>query len=335
MKKLLFTILLIMGLFALSCNHNKSNSSLTSPIGKVGEIEVDPNRLTPLSARYTTASVNATPITVTVKGLYGEPDIIHTYPAGYGTEFEIHGMFPESLNTIEVNDGGRIITKNVSVGDLPNGVQKKYDVEINNLPEEKYKNNPEFYMTGYSQLIGISKNGYIRYFNTFPADYMSKIIINNQKFNIIKLTEYEKGTSAIIDFAGNKLNTIPEIAHHDVIIIKNNYVHLGNSSWGGEDSLIELSYSGNIIKHKNFGTLIKDIVLLNNDASEIATLNKIVFDENNKYINKSGMEEATDWFHANSLVYDSDTDILYVSSRCRAVLAIDYSEWKLICWRKR
>ena len=332
MKKLLFTILLIMGLFALSCNHNKSNSSLTSPIGKVGEIEVDPNRLTPLSARYTTASVNATPITVTVKGLYGEPDIIHTYPAGYGTEFEIHGMFPESLNTIEVNDGGRIITKNVSVGALPNGVQKKYDVEINNLPEEKYKNNPEFYMTGYSQLIGISKNGYIRYFNTFPADYMSKIIINNQKFNIIKLTEYEKGTSAIIDFAGNKLNTIPEIAHHDVIIIKNNYVHLGNSSWGGEDSLIELSYSGNIIKHKNFGTLIKDIVLLNNDASEIATLNKIVFDENNKYINKSGMEEATDWFHANSLVYDSDTDILYVSSRCRAVLAIDYSEWKLIWW---
>ena len=108
MKKLLFIILLITSLFALSCNHNKLSS--TSSIGNIGEITVDPYKVTPLSAVYTTATVNATPITVTVKGLYGEPDITHTYPVGYGTEFEIHGMFPESQNTIEVNDGGRIIT---------------------------------------------------------------------------------------------------------------------------------------------------------------------------------------------------------------------------------
>ncbi|MEI0526417.1 aryl-sulfate sulfotransferase [Brachyspira murdochii] len=335
MKKLLSIILLITSILSLSCNHNKLNSSLTSSIGKVGEITVNPLGVTPLSAVYTTETVNAAPITVTVKGLYGEPDIIHTYPAGYGTEFEIHGMFPESQNVIEVNDGGRIITKNVPVGALQNGIQKKYDVVINNLPEEKYENNPNFYFISYnagSESIGISRNGYIRYFNTFPAGYMSKIIINNKKLNIVKLTEYQKDVSAISDFVGNRIKTLPEIAHHDLIIIKNNYVHLGNSSWGGEDSLIELSYSGNIIKHKNFGTLIKDVVLLNNDASEIATLNKIVFDENNKYINKSGMQEATDWFHANSLVYDSSTDILYVSSRHRGVLAIDYSDWKLIWW---
>ncbi|MEI0566534.1 aryl-sulfate sulfotransferase [Brachyspira pulli] len=331
MKKLLLIILLITSLFTLSCNHNKGSSS-TNPIGKVGEIIINPHGVTPLSAVYRTETVNAAPITVTVKGLYGEPDIIHTYSAGYGTEFEIHGMFPESMNTIEVNDGGRIITKNVSVGTLPNGIQKKYDVTINNLPEEKYPNNPEFYMTGYNNHVGISENGYIRYVNTFSVGYISKIIINNKKFNTIRLAEYKKGTSAIIDFSGNKLNTIPDIAHHDLIIIKNNYVHLGNSSWGGEDSLIELESSGNIIKQKNFGTLIKDIVLMNNNTSEIETLNKIVFDENNKHINKSGIEEATDWFHGNSLVYDSSTDILYVSSRHRGVLAIDYSDWKLIWW---
>ena len=333
MKKILYIVLLIASLFALSCNNN-STGPFTLPLG----LTINPYNVTPLSAIYVKDSVNEAPLTVTVKGLYGEPDIIHTYPAGYGTQFEIHGMFPESMNTIEINDGDNTIIRNVFIGSISvNGtvIQKKYDVAINNLSEEKYYNNPNFYFISYnvsSALIGISHQGYIRYINTSPNGYMSKIIINNKKLNIIKLTEYKKGMSAIIDFVGNKINIIPEIAHHDVISINNNFVHLGNSSWGGEDSLIELTSSGNIIKYRNFGTLIKDIVLLNNDTSEIATLNKIVFDENNKYVNKSGIEEATDWFHANSLVYDSSTDILYVSSRHRGVLAINYSEWKLIWW---
>ena len=136
MKKLLFIILLITSLFTLSCNHNKGSSS-TNPIGKVGEIIVDPYKVTPLSAVYRTETVNAAPITVTVKGLYGEPDIIHTYPAGYGTEFEIHGMFPESHNTIIVNDGGRTITKNIYIGTLSTSdnitIQKNMMLKLMNL----------------------------------------------------------------------------------------------------------------------------------------------------------------------------------------------------------
>ena len=327
MKKILFIILLITGLFVLSCKNNSSSS-----IGKIGEIVVDPNGVTPLSAVYTTETVNVVPITVTVKGLYGEPDITHTYPVGYGTEFEIHGMFPESDNVIEVNDGGRIITKNVSIGALPNGIQKKYDVEINNLPEEKYTNNPNLYFISYNagnESIGISRNGYLRYCN-IASGYLVKFMIDNSKFNIFKLAEYSTGLSAVYDLLGNKVQKIANIAHHDMINIKNNYVHLGNSVWGAEDSLIEFNHFGNFLKQKNFGTLIKDIVLENDDPNEIAILNKIVFDENNKYVNKNGEVEATDWFHANSLVYDSETDILYASSRNRGVLAIKYSEWKLI-----
>lgn len=47
---------------------------------------------------------------------------------------------------------------------------------------------------------------------------------------------------------------------------------------------------------------------------------------------ENGIKKNIDWFHSNSLVYDSDTDILYVSSKHRGVLAIDYSEWRLIWW---
>ncbi|WP_157154104.1 aryl-sulfate sulfotransferase [Brachyspira murdochii] len=330
MKKLLSIILMVTILFALSCNRNKLNSSSTSPIGRVGEIVVDPNGVTPLSAVYTTATVNAAPITVTVKGLYGEPDIIHTYPAGYGTEFEIHGMFPESQNTIEVNDGGRIITKNVYVPSLPNGIQKKYDVEINNLPEEKYPNNPELYFIGNSSgaigTYGISRNGYLRYvmLNIYP----SKIVKDNN--SIILYTEHHNDIRYL---SGKPYVRIQIAQHHDTIKVGNNYMYLANSKWGIEDRLIEINKNGSLIRDLNFGTLIKDIVKANgNQQNEVDILNKIVFDANNIHQNSSGQQIATDWCHANSLVYDSSTDILYVSSRNRGVLAIDYSEWKLIWW---
>ncbi|MEI0490328.1 aryl-sulfate sulfotransferase [Brachyspira pulli] len=331
MKKLLFIILLITSLFALSCNHNKLSS--TSSIGNIGEITVDPYKVTPLSAVYRTASVNAAPITVTVKGLYGEPDIIHTYPAGYGTEFEIHGMFPESQNTIEVNDGGRIITKNVSIGTLSyNGVtiQKKYDVEINNLPEEEYPNNPELYFVesdiGFT--IGSSRNGYIRY---FIQNYtMSKIIIDNKK-----LYAYPNAHIKIINLLGKTIINYPEWSHHDTIKIDNDYVFFNNSFVGSvEEGFTKIDTFGKKIENnKSVGTLIKDIVYNNNDPQEIEIFKKIVFGSSvENYYKYNGQVKNVDWFHANSLVYDSSKDILYVSGRMRGVLAIDYSEWKLLWW---
>ncbi|WP_020004598.1 aryl-sulfate sulfotransferase [Brachyspira innocens] len=340
MKKLLFIIVLIISLFSLSCNHNKLNSSLTSSIGKVGEITVNPLGVTPLSAVYTTATVNATPITVTVKGLYGEPDIIHTYPAGYGTEFEIHGMFPESQNTIEVNDGGRIITKNVYVESLPNGIQKKYDVAVNNLPEEKYPNNPELYFvspnqnwSGWKGVLGISDNGYIRYANTIIT-YFSKIHINNSKISFFDTYEGGDTNPGLYDLFGNRIIKYPTIAHHDVIKVDNNYIYLSISTWGSGDRLVEMNSYGSKVIELSFGKLIQNTLDLKTYPEDEEVFKKIVFgdDVNNIYVDSSGQQKLIDWFHANSLVYDSSTDILYVSSRERGVLAINYSEWRLIWW---
>ena len=331
MKKLLFIILLITSLFSLSCNHNKVLSP--SYIGKAGEITVNPYGVTPLSAVYTTESVNGIPITVTVKGLYGEPDIVHTYPAGYGTEFEIHGMFPESQNTIIVNDGGRIITKNVITSSLPNGIQKKYDVEINNLPEEKYPNNPDLYFINYAQtssfktigVLSISSSGYVRY---FLQEYQSsKINVNNKKMMFYAM--YDDYNS---DLIGNKVFNYNKNVHHDVIHVNNNYLHLSYSIWGAEDRLVEINNS-DVKRELSFGKLIQNSLDLNMYTEDEEIFRKIVFGEdiNNIYV-ENGQKKSIDWFHANSLVYDSSKDILYVSSRHRGVLAIDYSEWKLIWW---
>ena len=329
MKKLLYIIFLITSLFSLSCNHNKVLSP--SYIGEVGEITVDPYKLAPLSAVYRTETVNGVPITVKVKGLYGEPDIIHTYPAGYGTEFPIHGMFPESQNIIEVNDGGRIITKNVNVGTISeNGItiQKKYDAAINNLQEEKYTNNPELYFlsANWSFMIGISKNGYVRYFMPY---YGAKIAFEN-KNNVF----YPADEINNIDLLGKKTTKYPTITHHDTILVKDHYLYLSGSTWGIEDRLVEIDNYGNKKKELSFAKLIQNSVDLQKYPEDEEILKKIVFSEdiNNIYTDSSGQQKSIDWFHGNSLVYDSSTDILYVSSRHRGVLAIDYSEWKLIWW---
>ncbi|MBW5397957.1 aryl-sulfate sulfotransferase [Brachyspira pilosicoli] len=328
MRKILLIILLITSLFALSCKNNSSSS-----IGRIGEIVVNPYGVTPLSAVYTTETVNALPITVTVKGLYGEPDIIHTYPSGYGMEFEIHGMFPESDNVIEINDGGRIITKNVSVGSLSyNGIniQKKYDVAINNLPEEKYKNNPElyFFLNPMEEFdIGISRNGYTRYLKTGYSG--SKFYIENKR--IVLFPNYSAKNS---DLLGNVLVQYPSVSHHDAIKINSNYIYLSYSTMGWEDRLIEINRVGTKLRDLSFGKLIQNSLDFKTYPGDESIFKKIVFGEevNNIYKDNNGNERWVDWFHVNSLVYDSSEDILYVSSRKRAVLAIDYSEWKLIWW---
>ncbi|PTY41214.1 aryl-sulfate sulfotransferase, partial [Brachyspira hampsonii] len=262
----------------------------------------------------------------------GEPDIVHTYPAGYGREFEIHGMFAESQNTIEVNDGGRIITKNVSVGTLSyNGVtiQKRYDVAINNLPEEKYQNNPELYFiinTSLTPQIAVSENGYVRY---LQSDYKaSKLVIENKKMAL-----YPTYSGKNTDLLGRVALNYTTGTHHDTIKVNNNYIYLSFSTWGSEDRLVEINSSGAKLRELSFGKLIQNSLDLQTYPQDDAVFKQIAFGEdvNNIYI-VSGQKKYIDWFHANSLVYDSSTDILYVSSRTRGVLAIDYSQWKLIWW---
>ncbi|MBW5409917.1 aryl sulfotransferase, partial [Brachyspira hampsonii] len=338
MKKLLFIILLIISLFILSCK-----DKITNPFNNSIGITVNPYGVTPLSAVYTTETVNTTPVTVKVKGLYGEPDIIHTYPAGYGREFEIHGMFPESMNTIEVNDGGKIITKNVSVGTiLVNGttIHKKYDVAVNNLPEEKYPNNPNLYFVSsisYSGwylkgTLGISDNGYIRYINTITS-YFSKVYINNKKISFFDNQNGGDPNAGLYGLLCNRIIKYPTSSHHDVIKVNNNYIYLSDSTWGSEDKLVEMNSSGSKVRELSFGKLIQNALDLKTYPNDANIFNQIVFGEDvNNIYNVSGQQKSIDWFHANSLVYDSSTDILYVSSRHRGVLAIDYSEWKLIWW---
>ena len=94
-------------------------------------------------------------------------------------------MFPESYNTIIVDDGVNEITENTYIGPLNIYTKKlpsKFDVEINNLDKEN-STNPNMYFTSINidftnwVTLGISYNGYVRYYNN--AILFAKIVPEN------------------------------------------------------------------------------------------------------------------------------------------------------------
>ena len=288
-----------------------------------------------------------------VKGQYGEEDLIKEYYPYYGSEFEIHGMYPETTNTIIISDGENEIIKEHHIGKITinnTDIKLKYDIKTNNIIiDDKYKNNPELLFVSILEennnkssnntvgigdswefvgVIAISHNGYVRYINN-KHTYISKLDTINNKIVLYENIEGGDKDSSISDLLGNTIVKYQSFSHHDTIKKGENYLYLSSSQFGHEDRLIEIDKNGNIINDKNFATLIYNAV--KNDSNSIDVLKKIVFNEkiNNVYITNNENKQL-DWFHANSIVYDSNTDILYVSGRTQGVLAIDYSNWKLI-----
>lgn len=331
MKKRL-TIIILLFTAAISCN---KNNNTTGSIGTVGEITIDPLKVTPLSAVYVTETVNSNPITVTVKGQHGEADLVHTYPAGYGTEFPIHGMYPNIENTITVNDGGRIIEKKHNPGSITMfrgyKLEEKYEPvqPYDSSIEEKYPNNPDMFfvcalasqtdVTAWEGMIGISKNGYVRYVNT-SINYLSRFAVDNNKFVLYNM----EGNEGIYDFLGNRIFTTKNHMHHELVKNGNNYIYLANSDLGWEDRLIEINASESIVEDLYIGDVLRKAVGTGNENE----LSQIVYDRKNPF---NGIQK-TDWLHANACIYDSSSDTLYVSSRHLGILAIKYTSWELIWW---
>lgn len=331
MKKIL-TIIILLFTAIISCNKNNNTTGST---GAVGEITINPRKFTPLSAVYTRDSVNTSPVKVTVKGQHGEEDLVHTYPAGYGTEFPIHGMYQNINNTIIVDDGGVIkeTTHNPGMITMSKGHALKdqyvpiqgYDASV----KENYPNNPDMFFVGvlasqtdptaWEGMIAISKKGYVRYVNT-AINYISRFAVDNNKFVLYNM----EGNEGIYDFLGKRLFTTKNHMHHELVKKGNNYIYLANSDWGWEDRLIEMDANGTIVKDLYFGDLLRKAVGSGNEGE----LDTVVYDRNNPY----NGSQKTDWFHANSCIYDSSSDTLYVSSRHLGVLAINYTSWELIWW---
>ena len=287
-----------------------------------GGLTVNPNGDTPLSAVLKLKRINTDPITVRVLGKTADMDIAHTYPANYGTELAIHGLYPNHDNTIIIK--GKEVDIETNIKTLPLDKPVIVDINRTDFVEGDPVNQDLYFLFERVYLVAVDKKGDVRYYidsSKMHPEYRVSYIDN-------KIQIYApEGMKNLLGQYTTKF-ALDRRNHHDAIPYKENFLVLANSQWGVEDRLIETTASGTIINDKTFGKLFRDIVAPNGvgNQAEIDIMNKIIYDDENH------PHGAKDWAHANSLVYDEDTDILYFSLRNQAVIAVDYSDWKLLWW---
>ncbi len=266
-----------------------------------------------------------------VKGKTDDMDIAHTYPAGYGTKFPVLGLYPDYNNTIVITEGSSTTSFNYTTAALESGVGNATVITDNLGEADPF--NQDLYWASYartdgSSIIAYDRKGDIRYFYQYSSVYPYKVSINNFTIQI------EAGVG-IMSVIGESI-FIPSSSysyHHDAIKLNNgNYVYLAFSTWGFEDRVIEETASGTIVKDVTFGSLFRDIVNAQSDndtkTSDLEKLNQIIYDDSNpRMVDEE--EVSTDWAHANSLVYDESTDIMYFSIRHQGVIAVNYTDWTL------
>ncbi len=285
----------------------------------------------PLLSYYTRNSVNLEPVTVRVLGKTSDMDIAHTFEAGYGTTFPILGLYPDYLNTVEITDGGQTIVRYIQTEPLPSDIVNA-TVFVDNLPAADPFNQDLYWISrvaGTFTTVAYDRIGDIRYLG---GGELCRVFESGEKIHIIyPYSHNERTLDGDIIFEANSITAY----HHDIIILNSgNYVLLANSTWGVEDRVIEQTSSGLIVRDLTFGSLFRDIVDVEtnpNRVSDMDILNQIIYDDNNiRQID--GVNAGTDWAHANSLVYDEDSDIMYFSLRAQAVIAVKYSSWELLWW---
>ena len=297
-----------------------------------GKVILNPSQITPLSAIYKTVS-NESPLHLKIHGKTEGMSIEYVFPKAYGDEFPIHGLYPNYTNTITIMQGDE--ETNITIITLPTTFKSaKVHEDLLEKPDTK---NQDFYFVSHLlkdidkeddryTLIAYDRKGDIRY------------IQKNHKLHYVYEDNNEiliKNNNGIFDLLGQERMNYKakkrHHTHHDSLEINDKYVLLTQSRWGVEDAVIELDREGNTIRDLTFVSLFKDIIMTNNNRNEIKDMNKIIFDTDNIY-QEDGNNIAVDWAHANSLVYDEKTDIMYFSLRQQAVIAVDYSEWRLLWW---
>lgn len=329
-KKILFFTTLIVLLTVLVVYQNRPRFIL------------NPGGRTPLSGIYKLPFTNKTPLTVTVAGQHGDADITHTFPAGYGRQFPIHGLYPKTKNKITVQYQNK--TKDFTV-DIPEimvndeFVPPQQVVIADKVPTQAQTDDIYFISasigTKYPSLswaiLGYSRKGNLRYLNIDDKprlNELQRIVPENGEMMLIT----DIGSETLLGQRQLDLNDENKISHHDRVKKGGHYISLANSKWGVEDRLIEIDKQGNIVRDLAAGELIRKIVRAKNNPEELALLNRVVFDEDNIYITQKGTQQAIDWAHINSIVYDEKNDILYCSFRNLGVLAVKYTPWELLWW---
>ncbi len=320
-RLLSFAIIVLMLHFLNVCFAEESSPLL---FGDVVYLDKD----YPLVRHYTISKLNSDEVTIRVKGKTSDMDIAHTFPKGYGTKFPILGLYPNYKNTVEITDGEHTIITNITTDKL-NYNYEGTTVHVDLLPEADPFNQDLYWLSTGDEtyvLVAFDRLGDLRYFFQYRKHRYFGFRVFEENGII-----YVRNNNNIFTLDGEIVSEVQTdtVYHHDGIPLHNgNHVYLVNSEWGKEDRVIEETASGKVVKDVKFGSLFRDIV---KDKDELEILNRIIYDDENIF-QKNGKDTQSDWAHANSLVYDKSSGIMYFSLRNQGVLAVDYKKWKLLWW---
>ncbi len=304
-------------------------------------IKLNPNGITPLSAVAMLSHTNREDVTIIVKGKEEAESIAVVYPAGYGTQLPIHGLYENHNNTIIISYNGNrsynIVTEKVDFKTKPLPTKsgeredRSFSVEttlnVDKLPPSNIFNQDLFFTSFPNSfyVIGLDRKGDLRYVYDNPDELMVMMRMEHDDDRVYMLYVSENKYYVKRDLLGNEVFKKRHDSHHESVPYRDGKeILLGNSRWGWEDVVFELDANKNMTKCLHFGDVLRKAV----DPSELHLIDKIAYDYQNIYTNEN-KPTRIDWAHANSLVYDEKTDIVYLSLRHLGVLAVKYDTWTL------
>lgn len=357
---MLYFFIILISFFISGCSNSKS-LIMISELPEMSIIQnstdylkINPYNNAPLSAELHIVAPNED-LTILVKGQDGKnSDLLYTWKNATNTIYPILGLYFDATNTVLVNTKNIYKEFQIIITNKAPDVIKSIDIISNTRPINSERQNfLNFFnpVGALTDLFAVDNFGKIRWylqsktelhgakFSTNNGEVVFSIL-NTVKPEIITYNMVGKKIEVVLGPKKHKYNSAKadKRFHHDMFTRDNgNIIVLDKSLYGVEDTILEITPQGDIVKEILIGDWIRKTI--NGDSKDNTGLEEFIFDSaNNPYdeyrsgIRYPGMpknQNAIDWAHINALSFDEETDTIYLSFRQHGVFAFDYNKEEL------
>lgn len=277
------------------------------------KIIVNPYNISPLTALIMFETKDLTAPTVKIVGKDENTTFEKTFTPNKKHILPIYGLYPDKNNKIIITLNGKEYTFHIQTDKLPEDFKTPTDVTADKekLDNELYFVTPS--SSGYT--AAYDTNGDVRWYLTENMIWDIKRLKNgNIMLSSNRLINPPYYTTGLVemDLTGKIYYeyVLPGGYHHDVFELDNGNLLIASDNFESgtvEDYIVEME--------RNTGKIVKEI-----DLKDILPTDK----------GSNQMANDYDWFHNNSVWYDSQTNSITLSGRHKdAVVNIDYNSLEL------
>lgn len=277
------------------------------------KIIVNPYEISPLTALILFETRDLTAPTVTIVGEDESTTFTKTFTPNKKHVLPIYGLYPDRNNEVIITLNGEDYTFHIQTDPLPDDFALPTDVTADKeeLDQELYFVTPS--SQGYTAAYDI--NGDVRWYLTENMIWdVQRLRNGNIMLSSNRLINPPYYTTGLVemDLTGKIYYeyVLPGGYHHDVYELENGNLLVASNDFDSgtvEDYIVEIE--------RDTGNIVKRI-----DLKEILPMDE----------GKNLMATDYDWFHNNSVWYDSNTNSITLSGRHQdAVVNIDYNSLEI------